>query len=379
MRTELLGSLCEVLDSKRKPVTKRDRVSGPYPYYGATGIQDYVSDYIFDEPIVLVGEDGAKWGAGERTAFCVSGKCWINNHAHVLRPDRTKVLDDWLVYYLNHSDLTRFVSGLTVPKLNQGNLREIPIPLPPLSEQKRIVAKLDEGFEAIEIAKRNVELNLRKTREFSDSYLNDALSKHENEWKRVALASICEQITDGTHNSPPYCDAGVPMLDSKHVNQESFEIDDSSPEKFISQETDAILARRCKPRSGDILISSRGTIGKIAIVKDGQDFNIMGNMILLRLPAEVDKQFAAFYIYSQIPRLSAIAQGVAQKGLYLGQLRSFEIPMPPLSDQIQIAKALLEISECARNLGRIFQAKQAAHDALSRSLLATAFSGNLAG
>src|ERR1700733_333882 len=136
-RVEPLGSLCDILDSRRKPVTKRDRISGEYPYYGATGIVDYVEHYIFDEPLVLVGEDGAKWEAGENTAFPVDGRCWINNHAHVLRPHRDSVLDKWIIYYLNASDLSPFITGLTVPKLNQEKLREIPIPLPPLPEQKR--------------------------------------------------------------------------------------------------------------------------------------------------------------------------------------------------------------------------------------------------
>ncbi|MFH1902541.1 MAG: restriction endonuclease subunit S [Candidatus Omnitrophota bacterium] len=142
-QTKHLGDLCDVLDNKRKPITKRDRIAGKYPYYGATGVLDHVQGYLFDEPLVLVGEDGAKWESGENTAFAVEGKCWVNNHAHVLRPDRTKLLDNWLIYHLNHSDLIEFVSGLTVPKLNQGTLREIPIPLPPIPEQQRIVKKID--------------------------------------------------------------------------------------------------------------------------------------------------------------------------------------------------------------------------------------------
>jgi len=141
-----LGEVCDVLDYKRRPITKRDRIPGPYPYYGATGVLGHVAGYIFDEPLVLVGEDGAKWGSGENTAFAVAGKIWVNNHAHVLRPYRDVVLDNWLIFYLNFSDLTPYVSGLTVPKLNQGNLREIPIPFPPLSGQRRIVEILDEAF-----------------------------------------------------------------------------------------------------------------------------------------------------------------------------------------------------------------------------------------
>ena len=143
-RETTLGETCEILDRRRKPITKRNRISGPYPYYGATGIVDYVEGYLFDEPLVLVGEDGAKWDAGENSAFAVNGRCWVNNHAHVLRPNRSVLLDNWLIYYLNQSDLTPFITGLTVPKLNQAKLCEIAIPLPPLFEQKRIATFLDK-------------------------------------------------------------------------------------------------------------------------------------------------------------------------------------------------------------------------------------------
>ena len=138
-----LGNLCEVLDSLRKPVTKRDRTSGEVPYYGATGIVDYVDEHLFDERLVLVGEDGAKWGSGDRSAFIIDGKTWVNNHAHVLRPNRKKVLDEWITHYLVHADLNEYVTGLTVPKLNQASLRSIEIPVPPIDEQQRIVARLD--------------------------------------------------------------------------------------------------------------------------------------------------------------------------------------------------------------------------------------------
>ena len=139
-----LGEVVEVLDSLRKPVTKIDRRPGPYPYYGASGVVDYVSAYIFDEPLVLVGEDGAKWGMGENTAFLIAGKCWVNNHAHVLRPIRSVLLDRFLVHLLNAMDLGPFITGMTVPKLNQARLRSVMLALPPIAEQARIVARIEE-------------------------------------------------------------------------------------------------------------------------------------------------------------------------------------------------------------------------------------------
>ena len=186
-----LGELCDILDSKRKPITKRDRTPGKYPYYGATGIQDFVEGFLFDEPLVLVGEDGAKWASGEKTAFAIKGKCWVNNHAHVLRPNRALLNDNWLVHFLVHSDLSPFVSGLTVPKLNQGSLREIPIPLPPLPEQHRIVALLDEAFNGIATARANAEKNLHNARALFESHLQSVFTQRGEGWIERSIGDIC--------------------------------------------------------------------------------------------------------------------------------------------------------------------------------------------
>jgi len=138
----------------RKPITKSDRKAGKYPYYGATGILDHVEGYIFDEKLVLVGEDGAKWDIGDQTAFIADGKYWVNNHAHVLRPQREKIVDEFLVGVLNAIDLSPFITGVTVPKLNQEKLRSIDIPLPPLEIQKKMIEGMEKEKEIIEANKK---------------------------------------------------------------------------------------------------------------------------------------------------------------------------------------------------------------------------------
>lgn len=158
-----LGEVCEILDSKRKPITKSERVKGKYPYYGATGELDRVDGYLFDEPLVLLGEDGARWGAGETSAYTISGKTWVNNHAHVLRPKRDLILDGYLVALLNSLDLSGFISGITVPKLNQKNMKNIEIPLPPMDVQKQIVAEIENKQSAIDNA-REIIRNLERER-----------------------------------------------------------------------------------------------------------------------------------------------------------------------------------------------------------------------
>ena len=125
-----LGALAENLDSRRVPVSKGHRKPGPFPYYGASGIVDYVDDYIFDKDILLVSEDGANLLARSTPiAFSVCGKSWVNNHAHVLRFE-TMDAQKYVEYYLNTVSIQKYVTGSAQPKLNQQALSSIQIPLP---------------------------------------------------------------------------------------------------------------------------------------------------------------------------------------------------------------------------------------------------------
>lgn len=138
-----LGEVCDNLDRKRKPITASNRIAGAIPYYGASGIVDYVKDYIFDGDFLLVSEDGANLLT--RTypiAFSIHGKTWVNNHAHILQFEE-RATRKYVEYYLNSIDLSLWISAGAQPKLTQDNLNKIPIPVPVLSEQQRIVDILD--------------------------------------------------------------------------------------------------------------------------------------------------------------------------------------------------------------------------------------------
>lgn len=138
-----LDKISENCDRQRKPVTKGKREAGEYPYYGASGIVDYVSDYIFDGDYLLVSEDGANLLARTTPiAFSISGKNWVNNHAHVLKFD-TYELRRYVEIYLNSIDLSKFISGGAQPKLNQENLNKIGIPIPKEEKVKDIINILD--------------------------------------------------------------------------------------------------------------------------------------------------------------------------------------------------------------------------------------------
>ncbi|MBD2016145.1 restriction endonuclease subunit S [Microcoleus sp. FACHB-53] len=156
-------------DGERIPLSREQRTlrQGEYDYYGASGVIDKIDDYLFDEPLLLIGEDGANLvNRSTPIAFIASGKYWVNNHAHVL--DSLSV--DCLRYFevfINAIDLKPYITGTAQPKMNQAKMNSIPVPLPPLAEQKRIVEKVDElmalcdRYEAAQQTRDNLRQKLR--------------------------------------------------------------------------------------------------------------------------------------------------------------------------------------------------------------------------
>ena len=143
-RIKPLGKICTNYDSRRIPITEKDRVKGEIPYIGASGVIDYINDFIFDEDLLCVSEDGANLVA--RTypiAFSISEKTWVNNHAHVLKFSH-KYTQDIVESYLNMINLQDFLTGMAQPKLNRAKLDIIPIPLPEEEEQQKIAGCLSD-------------------------------------------------------------------------------------------------------------------------------------------------------------------------------------------------------------------------------------------
>ncbi len=369
-----LGELCDILDNKRKPVTQRDRISGIYPYYGATGIQDYVNEYIFNEKLILIGEDGAKWGAGENTAFSVDGKYWVNNHAHVIRPHRNKVLDNWIIYFLNVNDLSESITGLTVQKLNQGKLREIKIPLPQINEQKKILKILDETFEKIEKAKENAEKNLQNSKDLFESYLQNMFSSPGTDWEEKRLGDVYD-VRDGTHDSPKYQKEGYALITSKNLKRDNL---DYRRIKYISEKDYVKINDRSKVDRGDILFAMIGTIGNPVVVKIDPDFAIK-NVALFKIPNKQNNYFLKYFLDSKfvIDKMISEAKGATQKFVGLGYLRNFKIKLPKLAEQELIVAKLDKLSSETKKLEAIYKRKLVDLEELKKSILKKAFNGEL--
>ena len=177
------------LDRKRKPITASNRIPGEIPYYGASGIVDYVKDYLFDGDYLLISEDGANLlSRTYRIAFSIHGKTWVNNHAHIIEfKDRST--RKYVEHYLNSLDLTPWIAAGAQPKLTQDSLNSIEIPLPPLPIQEAIVEILDK-FDRLS-AELQAELQARKTQ--YEYYRNQLLTRFapDQQVKEYSLGELC--------------------------------------------------------------------------------------------------------------------------------------------------------------------------------------------
>ena len=372
-KTVSLGEVCEVLDYKRRPVTKADRRAGPYPYYGATGVQDYVDEFIFDEPLVLLGEDGAKWKSGDRSAFQVSGKTWVNNHAHVLRPNREVIADEWLVYWLNYSDLSEFVTGVTVPKLNQANMLKIPVGIPSLTEQKRIVALLDEAFAGIDAAKAKSEANLDSSSGLFDMVREDLMREPDANTPSCSFDEICKidsALVDPRENE---------YAEKLHVGGANIE---SKTGRLVALQTarqEGLKSGKFPFQKGMVLYSKiRPNLMKVA----RPDFEGLCSADMYPL-APVDGRVCRDYLYhllltERFTRFALLgSERAGMPKVNRDYLSRFTTKLPSISEQQAFASKLDALEQSLRALRELLTKKMAALQELKSSLLTQAFAGEL--
>lgn len=357
-----LGELCEILDYLRKPVTKKDRVDGFVPYYGATGIQDYVEDYLFNEDLVLVGEDGAKWSSGDKTAYRISGPSWVNNHAHVLRPNRSKVTDDWLVRYLEHVDLSPYVTGVTVPKLNQAKLREIPITFPSLAEQKKIVSKIDFVFgnlsKAKQLANEKAEI-INQIWQKAVSRVFTELSSSVNS-QVVSLGEVTELIGGGTprKNNPNYWIGEIPWasirdLKERYLQKTEFCI---TQDAVKNSSTNVISA-------GNLVIATRVGLGKAVQLSQDTAINQDLRAIVPKVTNDISPNYLYYWYLTVAKEVVAAGTGATVQGVTLPFLRNLQIPIVNIERQNEV---VLYLNKLRENLDLLLYSCEKAHESLGR-------------
>jgi type I restriction enzyme S subunit len=238
--TTTLGDVIDLFDSQRVPLNSRQRQErkGRFPYYGAQGIIDHIDGYIFDGRYILVAEDGENLNSKKLPlALFATGKFWVNNHAHILRGKQGIADDTFLLACLNNADIKPFVTGAAQPKLSQGNLRLIEIPLPPLPVQQGIAGILSAYDELIENSQRRIKILESMARAlYREWFVHFRFPGHENHprvasplgeipqgWEVRKLGEIAEDMRRNV--SKGQLKYSTPFVGLEHIPRRSLALD----------------------------------------------------------------------------------------------------------------------------------------------------------
>ena len=365
-----LGDICEILDSKRIPITASNRKAGIYPYYGANGIQDYVDDYIFDDELVLLAEDGGHFGSTDKPiAYRVSGKCWVNNHAHVLKPKA--ILDvDYLCYSLMFRDVSNIVNGATRQKLTQADMRDIEIPLLTLGEQLAIVEKLNKIFALISLRKQQLSKldELVKSR-FIEMFGDPTLNPFG--WESVNITEVVGgKVSNGFFaKREDYIDDGnVSVLGVVNIVNRMY----SNVEGLPRTHGSASDIQKYGVKYGDMLFCRSSLvaegIGKASVVPQDVLPNTLFECHVIRLPLDLNKcvpEFMQVLSTTDYFRSQVISQSKTATMTTIGQdgILKTTIILPPIEKQKQFLEFVKQTDkskfEIQKSLERLETLKKA--------------------
>lgn len=337
-----LEDCCEILDSKRIPVTANKRRNGKYPYYGANGLQDYVDDYIFDDELVLLAEDGGNFNSKDKPiAYRVSGKCWVNNHAHVLKP-KQGISVDYLCYALMYYDVSGLVNGATRQKLTQATMRKMKIPILSEIDQLRIVEimnsiqELKNDYRSI-LHKLDVLIKARFVEMFGEPVNNP------KKFEKRSLKDTCKIVTGNTPSRAVEEYYGDFVEWIKTDNIISGKINPTRAVEYLSEEgmkvgrvveEDAILMA--------CIAGSIASIGRVCVTDRTVAFNQQINAIV---PYDYNQLF--LYVLLQISKDYLIEDvSMALKGiLSKSKLEEKEFIVPPIELQNQFADFVRQVDK----------------------------------
>lgn len=291
-----------------------------------------------------------------------------------------KDIDNKFVYYFTKSDEFITQAGFNtrvtaMPKLALNRLSTIKILIPPLSEQQRIVAKLDEAFAEIAAAKANIERNLQNCKEVFQCELNAMFANKGKDWKEEKLSKICE-VKDGTHDSPKYILKGIPFITQKNIKEDGLNFDNI---KYINQIDHDKFYKRSNVTFGDILISMIGANRGMACIVDSNEIFSIKNVGLIKASKNINSHYLLYYLKSNksISFIKSFSKGGAQEFIGLTELRNFPIITTSQEIQKNIVSRLDKLYFESKQLEQAYQQKLSSLEELKKSILQKAFSGEL--
>lgn len=376
-----LGDVSKNYDSKRIPLkgSDREKREGEYPYCGANGIIDYIDDFIFNGRYILLAEDGGYWNVGDKSAYIMDGKFWVNNHAHILQPASQILCDEFLVRTLNYLDLTKYISGSTRGKLVQRNMNEILIPIPSLETQHKIVAILEKAEETKKLRAQADEL----TQQFLQNVFLEMFGESSNrDWVMSNIEGVVHPTKGSIRTGPfgsqllhgEFVEEGIAVLGIDNAVKNEFQW---SKRRFISESKYNEL-KRYTVHPGDVLITIMGTCGRCAIVPDDIPIAInTKHLCCITLDQEkcLPIYLHGYFLQHPIARhyLSLRANGAIMDGLNMRIIKEMPILIPPIELQRKYAAIVQKLNETKQYQ----QQSSQEHNILFNALMQKAFTGKL--
>ena len=373
----------DICDIFRKPINSSERASRIkgkeqselYPYYGATGQVGFIDDYITDGEYVLLGEDGAPFlDAFSNKAYIISGKTWVNNHAHVLR---SKTNNKFLCYYLNSFNYKGYVSDTTRLKLTQAEMKRIPVPVPPLSEQGRIVSRIEELFSQLDAGVETLKKTKAQLSVYRQAVLKEAFSDCDDS---VTMGSVATMIDpQPSHRTPPEFENGIPYIGIGDIDYNGKTIRFKNARKVNPSVYEDHL-QRYTLRDGDFVMGKIGTIGKPFRLPLPQNYTLSANVILIQPDAGKINPEYLFWQFSSPLITEQLMEGkneTSQPAFGIQKARLLQIKMCSPEAQDRIVYDIREkISVCEHIEQTVTLSLQQA-EAMRQSILKKAFEGTL--
>ena len=334
-REHSLGDVVDVLDGRRVPVNAKERASrpGPVPYYGAAGQVGWIDEALFDEPLVLLGEDGVQFfDRNKPKAYGITGPAWVNNHAHVLRASDGVIDRRYLIHYLNWFDYTGLANGTTRLKLTQAAMRRIMVRLPSREEQQRIVELLEDHLSRLDAARSYLQASKRRSASLIAAALGEFVTLARRQGERSALGEVARWGSGGTPK------AGDPRyyLNGKLPWAVIGDLTDGAVTRTTACITSAGLAESSAKMipADSVLIAMYGSIGKLGLPAMPMATN-QAIAYAVPLPG-VERNFLFWYLRSQRSALIAAGRGGTQKNISQTILKSWPIYVPSVQAQYRL-------------------------------------------
>jgi len=298
----------------------------------------------------------------------------------VLGADGVKILNP--ISKINAKFLAYFLMSCQIPDLGYARhyrlLKEISVPAPPLIEQMRIVAILDQVFADIEQARANTEQNLKNARELFESYLQQVFSHQSKIFGDVWLSHITESISDGDHSAPPKSEIGVPFITISNINKSSNEVDFSNTFMVPVEYYKSLKAQR-RPQLNDILYTVTGSYGIPVLVNEAKEFCFQRHIGLIRPKDNINSSWLYYSLMSPqvFSQADLGATGTAQKTVSLKTLRGISVPNAPLDAQMKALADINLIYRKSKILEGVYISKLTSLEELKKAIIQKAFSGEL--